>query len=118
MIEILTIEYSPNGISISDFNVVEFARTFCKNHNEFNEDAIYVVSSEIFIDAMKLMIVEGLISHEDIVFVYNNEKLKVNYLGEIERYPSGFCDAGQKILSNVIKERINKRRRNKGSIES
>lgn len=98
----ITIEYKEHGVTFSDFKAEETARSFCYLHNKTKEDALYIVSNECIVDAMKLMVLEGAVSHNDVQFKFNDEILKINELGEIEKYPKGFCDQNQEIMRKVV----------------
>jgi hypothetical protein len=68
----------------------------------------FTVSSELFIDAIRVCIVNGQISNQDIVFVYKGEEMKPDENGRLRNWPPGFCDTHQKLLRGLITNTKNK----------
>ena len=101
----ITIEYVERGVAISDFDIGKAVDSFCSIHKKTKEDAIYYIANDKIIDAMKLKVLEGEISHEDLQFKFNGEIIKVYNKGEIEKYPDGFCDHTTKMLFKMNKLR-------------
>jgi len=98
----MTIEYTKEGMAVAEFEAENMARKMCEAYKEEKKDVHHKFSSEIMIEVMKLMVVEDLISNDEIQFLFEGKYIKTNKLGELEDYPKGFCDQTQGILRKLV----------------
>ncbi|GEM_PF-4281629 len=101
----VTIEYTKYGIATTDFQAEEMADAICEAYKDTEQDVTYRVGNEAVVQAMRLAVIEGLISSEDLQFKFKDRLLKINDLGEIENFPEGFCDISTNILFKLLKAR-------------
>lgn len=98
----LIVEYSSEGIPVSDFQCEEKAWSLFNSHKD--QDIVFV-STDNIITAFKMLVAEGSISPKEIVFKYNTHHLTISRDGQISKYPSGFCDSEEKHLYRILKAR-------------
>lgn len=82
-----TIEYSDCGVAYADNKAETAARDFLLG----NEDYIHV-STENFCMASRVLIREGLISHDQVQFLFRGAYVEVTRSGSLYHWPAGFCD--------------------------
>lgn len=95
-----TIEYSPTGISFADASVEKEAEVFLLG----NEDSI-VVSTSNFIEAVRCLICDDVIPHDQVQFSFNGELLKPTAYSSLPHWPKGFCDYSMNWSYRVVKAR-------------
>lgn len=106
----LTVVYSKYGKSNSDAMSEELALAI------YSDKTHYTTSTDSLITAFKLLIAEEKIPYDGIRFVFENEELMINKMGEFENYPKGFCDTEQDMLFRILKSR--RRRRKEAAMNS
>jgi hypothetical protein len=118
----ITIEYGDTGIgryiNVNDFNYNEWT-TRLKNqidgiYGDIKADLHYLVSTSIFITAIRLEIAKGNIDYNKIQFKFGNKIFQANEYGCMLDWPKGFCDKEtdlcQQILSTNMEKRKSERR--------
>ena len=108
----LIIEYAKHGIPNGDLLSEEIAREIYKRYSEsgYTDDYTYQTSTDGLVTAFRMLVAEGDIPHDKIVFKFNGEIIKViNELGEIERWNNGFADAEMGMLRRIVQVRIKNR---------
>jgi hypothetical protein len=83
----IKVEYTPNGIPISDFECAEFAA----NILGALPDTVYKISTENLFHEIRAQIAEDKLPHDQIVFVFEGEELHINEYGVIQYWPRDFC---------------------------
>ena len=107
----LTIIYSEEGISCSDFEAEEYVDCLIENYRfsqSYNEkfDGVINISSELIINYFRIAILEGQIDIGDIKFKYKEVEFNMNKNGLFEQYPEGFCEKYLKSCSKLLDLRI------------
>ena len=92
------ISFSRMGVAFSDFEVEEIALRF---YNASNWDSI-VVSTATFVTAIRVLIKEGKIPHDAIVFEFNGQLLHPNKSGRLNDWPTGFCHHEEDLLMRLL----------------
>jgi hypothetical protein len=90
-----TIEYNIQGEPISDFDCDLLAREFLLREG----DQKIIVSTALFITAVRVHINEGLVPCEEVEFLYQ---------GRLQEWPNGFCDVEERLLFRLLPIRKNK----------
>ena len=93
-----TIEYRIEGIAIADEKCEQVARDFLLQPG----DGHMVVSSEIFITAVRVLIREGVVSNRQIRFLFRGQYLYLTSDGRSDTWPEGFCDCELMLLSRLM----------------
>lgn len=99
----ITIEYIPTGLAISDNEAENFV--FSLKDNDFVS-----VSTSNVIFAAKVLSLEHNIP---VQFMFNGNIIKMNEYGAIHDWPKGFCDYILNWNSKVIQFAVNKRKKEK-----
>lgn len=96
--DILVITYNPEkGICVPDGRTYDVAKEIL-DHQIKN---IYV-SQEAIIHWIRVLVKEGYIDNEKIVFKFNDIYLNVDKYGVIDYYPEGFCDLTEQYLERLL----------------
>ena len=96
----LIVEYTEKGTPVSDFNYKEWVKEVKGAYEQAPGDIVFKVSTEIAIQAIRVEIVQGNLSHKEVVFRYNNTDLGVTKAGKMN-WPQGFCEALQDIYMEL-----------------
>lgn len=97
----ITIVYTEHGDSNADLKSESLAMWIYENYKD--NDYIYLTSTETLILAFRLLVAEGKIPHDKIVFRFNGEIIKILPDGQTHiGYPKGFCDAETNILFRMM----------------
>lgn len=103
----IIVEYNPTSdYVVPDAEVekyVDDVLNYYKNTNPTVFGLKITVGSEIIIQAFRVAIKEGRISHNDIVFEYNGERLPPDSYGRLCKWPKGFCSISLEFLSRLLK---------------
>lgn len=109
----LTVEYSVQGIPNADLDSEKLAMSLYED-SLYHKDITYHTSTESLILAIRVLIAEKNLPHNDIVFKYGEEILKIDEIGQLGRsYPKGFCDAYENLLHRIVRVKIDKAKKNK-----
>jgi hypothetical protein len=99
-----TIEYNIQGEPISDFDCDLLAREFLLREGDHK----IIVSTALFITAVRVHINEGLVPCEEVEFLYQGLLLRPNKDGRLQEWPNGFCDVEERLLFRLLPIRKNK----------
>ena len=106
--KMITIKYASGGELVSDFDIQSFmdmVMTKAENDNDMN----WTVSSSLPIEAITLLIAEGKVPHDKVLFIFEDKEIRPNEYGVIWR-PEGYCDIGCKIAEKTLIAAVKKRR--------
>jgi len=95
----IVIEYCEEGLPVSDFNYKDWLN-LVKNTRV---DHCFKVSTSLPIQLIRLAIVKGEISRDDIIFKYFENTFQANQYGAIANWPLGFCDREIGICEEIIR---------------
>lgn len=73
------------------------------------------VCSALLIDCFRLRLAEGILTVNEIEFVFKDQTLKHNETGRIEKWPKGFCDHGVGMMEKILSAEIQAHKKSKGS---
>ena len=59
----------------------------------------YTTSNSTVVYAMRLAVKQNRISHEDVMFIFNQEEIPVLSNAQLTHWPNGFCDHTMKFLA-------------------
>lgn len=97
----LYLEYCPDGLPVNDFGLeAEFSFLRTVNHNN-RGDIIKYSTGNIF-NRVREGIVDGEISHENVVFLYQGQEIIPNEYGAIVHWPNGFCDIDIRMSEHLV----------------
>jgi hypothetical protein len=94
-----TIEYSPTGKHFADQECEHEARKFLTSPTE----TLVVVSSELFILAVRCLIHEGVIPHTEVRFLFDGQYIQPNANGRLPDWSIGFCDKNEILLARLLR---------------
>lgn len=92
----IRITYSKDGKSNPDAKSEKLALMLHEYKNN------YTTSTNSLITAFRMLIAEGKIPHDEIVFVYEEEELTSNEYGTLNKFPEGFCDVELNLLFRIM----------------
>lgn len=95
------IEYAPEGTPVPDVYAEELARVFLTGVSEK-----VVVSTENFVLAARVHVMDGVIPHAEVLFVFGAHAMVPDADGRLVRWPVGFCDVSDKLLSRLMAGRV------------
>jgi len=99
----LTVEYdSEDGYLFPDGWAEAWVTKTVMNFLRGRKDQHLKVSSELLIDYFRLKLAKGIIRPDQIQFKFNDEILKTNKYGTLERWPKGFCDQAMNICEELL----------------
>lgn len=102
----LHVVYRHDGEPISDFEAEAFAYHMIKTADRPGVPITeFDIANEIVIDAVRVLIKRGKISHQNVLFFYKtseSEPIRVDRNGTLSHYPDGFLDMRNKFLSELI----------------
>lgn len=100
----LTVEYDSSGTAYpDDLAEVQAARMArC--------GGAYRASTSNVITAIRALIAEGRLDHNEVQFVYRGQFIWPNEYGAIPAWPSGFCAAEGRLVDRIIEGAMKKRR--------
>lgn len=106
----ITIEYGPNGKTISDFEI-EYWKNFVVKYIESKQNFEILVSNEIMIHSIRALIAGEKISCKDVAFKYKDKIFFANEYGAIENWPRGFAELSIDVCEEILSYTTNKRRK-------
>jgi hypothetical protein len=99
---LLTVEYNEHiGIVVADAAVPHIVQYWLGLHQQGQLTTI-AAGNEMLIDQFRLAVLDEQISHEDIMFMYQGEQIKVDTYGKLAHWPTGMCDLQQTQLRRLI----------------
>ena len=107
----LTIIYDPNeGLTLPDAKIEAYVRDFYADHARNPQECSFCVASELFIQAARALVAEGVIPHDDVAFIFKGEILRPNEGGLLPHWPNGFCDTGDDFVGRLLDKSIERGR--------
>jgi len=97
----VTIEYSSEGLCISDFMADKFAELVSRMATS-GVAWTTNVSSEIAILSVRAAISRGEIPNNLVIIRYGDEDIPIDRHGRIDKYPPGFCDKYDQYLEDIL----------------
>ena len=98
----LTINYDPiNGEVEPDGKIASYVKHLACIA-EVRSSLEITVGSALIIDEIRALIIEGTLSHKDIVFKFKGEEIHPSKDGTISYWPKGFCDVYDNILERLL----------------
>jgi hypothetical protein len=107
----MILTYSKSGIPVNDFEVEEVYKNIIHHLNEENDTGgsyNFSYSTENIFSRVRLGIVSGDISPDEIRFFYEGELIKINKYGAILHWPKGFLDLCIDLSEKIIRKAIEK----------
>ena len=98
----LKVEYSKDGIVLSDHEAYNFVRNTIRNYSNTGPDVHVVVANELTITAFRVAVKRKEIPHDQIQFMFENYGMNVDKGGRIDHWPRGFCDFNDNFLSTLL----------------
>lgn len=100
----IMIEYDPSGDHVADTKVMEYAMGLVEKAN--SNEAIHnvKVSQGLIIDAIRLLVRRGTIPHTSIGFKFNDILIYPDAKGQLDKWPTGFCDTQRDLLWGLVKK--------------
>jgi len=96
----LTISYDKDGKVVSDANAISFAKKTITSLSQ--DDTFICVGTHMMIDAFRVLVKRGEISHEQICFKHEDQILQVNPDGRLNKWPSEFCKEHDLFLVELL----------------
>lgn len=103
-------EYSNFGKPVNDFYVDDYVDSIIKDYKKGDAFPIYHFSSSNVFTRLRLAIVNGDISYNEVVFVFEGKDLIINQYGTINNWPNGFCDSETRDCGKILKLAIEKKK--------
>lgn len=101
----VTVTYDPiYGEPVCDGEMLTKAHLLCRDGGWF------VTSSERLIDAVRLEVAKGMIAPENVIFIYDGQRITVNEYGVLSNWPKGFCDLTFKLSEDILTVATRKRK--------
>lgn len=107
----LTIIYDPiNGTAVADGLAMDTAKLIWQGYKERHEAMTYLeaitylpdTSSEVLINAFRVLVKRGHIPYEELIFKYKDQILLINKYGKLDHWPKCFCDYTEEMMSELI----------------
>jgi len=105
----IRIEYAPGGELVSDFDIQSFM-DMVVSKIENNNDMDWTVSNSLPIEAINLLVAEGKVPHEKVIYIFEDKEIRPNEYGVIWR-PKGFCDIGSDIAEKTLVASMKRRKK-------
>lgn len=101
----LEIHYRQDGKAYCDFTLLQDAQNIILEFINGKSNK-RIVSTGNIIDALRVLVSRGELSHKDICFVFNDEKIFLNESVQCSHYPNGFIDYEDKFLDEILIKRL------------
>jgi hypothetical protein len=95
----LTMYYRP-GPAVSDFVLEATFKSLL--HSLQERDVTLVCSTENLFTRVRVGIVQGDISHTDVLFRWQGLEFQPDKNGRIDHWPEGFLDTTERLLSDLL----------------
>lgn len=94
----LYIEFdAANGTAIPDGLAESYVQALIDNP----PDSPFMVSSSIFIQALRVAVKEGRLQHSDVIIIFDSEPITIDSKGALSKWPEGFCSHEIDFLSKL-----------------
>ncbi len=89
----LTLVYDAmSGYNLCDGRSEEWVDTYIDEFLKGKKDQRIVIGSALLIDFFRLRLAQGVISTDQVEFVFKDKTLEHNKHGRIKHWPRGYCD--------------------------
>jgi len=92
----MIIEYSKEGISISDWEIENYILDCIKNEKDIN------TSNELLILVARVFIKEEKLDYKTTKFLYDGFYIRCDKYGTLENWPDNFCNRNEDYLMRII----------------
>ena len=101
----LTVIYEPNSNSkdvtmVPDGDAMDYVKDLI--HAANMRPLIQVTGQALVVDCVRLCVARGMIPAGEVIFQFNGENIFVSKLGNLDRWPRGFCDYTDNILEELL----------------
>jgi hypothetical protein len=97
----LTVIYDPiEGDAYPDGKTKEVVYAIVEKANQ--EDLTVTVSTELFIQRVRVAINKGIIDHTKVIIKFKDTILQPDKKGKLSQWPEGFCDYYEECLINLF----------------
>lgn len=103
----IIVEYADWATPHADLKVEETALDIWESFSDV-EDFEYPTSTANLITAFRMLIAEGSIPHNDIVFKFGDSMIQVLKDGSLSDFPRGFADEELNMMCRIIDTKITK----------
>lgn len=103
----IIVEYADWATPHADSRVEETALTIWKNFSDI-KNFEYATSTANLITAFRMLVAEGVIPHNDIVFRFNGNTIQILKDGSLSDFPKGFADIELDMMCRIIDTKITK----------
>lgn len=90
-----------NGIAIPDGLAESYVQALIDNP----PDSPFIVSSSIFIQALRVAVKEGRLQHSDVIIIFNSEPITIDSKGALSEWSKGFCSNERDFLVRLLKNK-------------
>ena len=97
----LTIIYQQVGGRVISDGVCEELALDCWRMRD--KCPVITTSTALFITALRVLVVEGTIPRDDLIFIFEKKVLTMDSSGRIEDWPEGFDDVAEKLLMRLMR---------------
>lgn len=99
----LTIHYVPNDEvqCVPDGKAKDYVYNLIKSLNK-QIPTVLLTCQELIVYYVRLAILDGLISYDDVVFEFDDYKLYPNKYAQFDFWPDGFCKYMDEINNSII----------------
>jgi len=107
--KLLTVRYEPDNNlleKVCDGKAEKYVRDIVKSASGGMYTVLYT-SQEVVINYVRLCILEGLISHEDVEFSFGDKIVFPDKYGHLDWWPTGFCDYNDRLLERLLNGMFN-----------
>ncbi len=95
----IKVEYTYEGGSVSDYSARDIAVSIAKHGKS---EYIWQFSTSNIFEHLRVLVKQGVISHEELVFIFEDQEILVNKNGTINHWPKGFLDWYMDVLTEII----------------
>lgn len=86
-----------------DSEVLNSAIQWCYRANTSSSRDIYIeTGQELMIEAFRVLVKRGVISHENICFLFKDKMILIDKNGRCDNCPVGFCDTRDKFTEELL----------------
>jgi predicted ATPase len=109
----LIINYDPvNGEAVPDGKIFSYVKDLVVIAEARIVPMEVTVGSSTIIEEIRALILEGVLSHKDILFKFERKELRVDKYGNLNSWPKGFCDTYENILERLVFHKENAEKNN------
>lgn len=110
----ILITYDPcsslEGATWADGDIPDLLARLREQARASNRDVHATVANELVILAIRHAVVTGAMDGDSIRFIFNNQILQMNDIGQVIDPPEGFCTTTDILLHQIVKAQAERRR--------